>query len=47
MQAIKVKVGGILNSFRPELKVEFRVFKNKSGLIINSLTKTLKRTVYL
>jgi hypothetical protein len=47
MRATKVKVGGMLNGFGLELKVESRVFKNRSGLAVNGLTKTLKRTVYL
>jgi hypothetical protein len=47
MWAIKVKIGGILNSFRPEFKIKSRILKDRSGLIVESLTKTFRGTVYL
>ena len=47
IKAIYIEVFNIFNSFKLELKAKTKVFKNKSSLIIKSLTKTLYKTIYL
>jgi hypothetical protein len=41
-----IKVYGIFNSFRPILKVESSILKERGSFIVKGLTKTFSRAIY-
>jgi hypothetical protein len=47
VRASHIKIFGILDSFRPELKAKTRVFKKRSSLAVKGLAETFCRTIYL
>jgi hypothetical protein len=47
MRAIYIKVFGILNSFRPELKIKPGKLEKWGSFIVKGLIKTFYRSVYL
>ena len=47
VRALYIKVFNILNSFKLEFKVKFKILKDKSGFIVKGLIKTFRGTIYL